>query len=140
MLSNEKGLQESREAQEAKKSKAELLRQMEAERLAAQAAQQAVQTQAAEQTEEGGVVAAASKRGRKKSKAATIAERRPLQKSIHFTDADNIEIEHHKLQLIRAGVPRQDVNAENIIYFFFRHCIEHFKDGIPVEEFNNFII
>lgn len=140
MLSNEKGLQESREAQEAKKSKAELLRQMEAERMAAQQAQQAAQTAEQAQPEESGVVPAPAKRGRKKSKVATIAERRPLQKSIHFTDADNIEIEHHKLQLIRAGVPRQDVNAENIIYYFFRHCIEHFKDGIPAEEFSNSII
>ena len=130
MLSNEKGLQENREAQEAKKSKAALLRQMEAER-------QAAQTETQAQPKESGVVDSPSKRGRKKSKTATIAERRPLQKSIHFTDADNIEIEHHKLQLIRAGVPRQDVNAENIIYFFFRHCIEQFKDGIPAEEFTN---
>lgn len=137
MITKEKGLQESREAQEAKKSKAELLRQMEAERMAAQ---QSVQTAATTQPEEGGVVSTPAKRGRKKTKAATIAERRPLQKSIHFTDADNIEIENHKLQLIRAGVPRQDVNAENIIYFFFRHCIKHFKDGIPVEEFSNSII
>ena len=137
MLSNEKGLQESREAQEAKNRKAELRRQMMAGQ---QAAQQSAQTTATPQPEEGGVVATPAKRGRKKTKAATIAERRPLQKSIHFTDADNIEIENHKLQLIRAGVPRQDVNAENIIYFFFRHCIEHFKDGIPVEEFINTII
>lgn len=132
MLSNEKGIQESREAQEAKNRKAELRRQM----MAGQQAQQAAQPK----PEEGGVVSTPAKRGRKKTKAATIAERRPLQKSIHFTDADNIEIENHKLQLIRAGVPRQDVNAENIIYFFFRQCIEHFKDGIPVEEFSNSII
>lgn len=136
MLSDEKGLQESREAQEAKNRKAELRRQM----MAGQQAQQAAQPTSQPKPEEGGVVSTPAKRGRKKTKAATIAERRPLQKSIHFTDADNIEIEHHKLQLIRAGVPRQDVNAENIIYFFFRHCIEQFKDGIPAEEFTNSII
>lgn len=132
----EKGNIESREAQEAKTKKEELRRQM----MAGQQAQQAAQPTGQPKPEEGGVVSTPTKRGRKKTKAATIAERRPLQKSIHFTDADNIEIEHHKLQLIRAGVPRQDVNAENIIYFFFRHCIEHFKDGIPVEEFVNSII
>lgn len=132
----EKGNIESREAQEAKNKKEELRRQM----MAGQQAQQAAQPTSHPNTEEGGVVSTPAKRGRKKTKAATIAERRPLQKSIHFTDADNIEIENHKLQLIRAGVPRQDVNAENIIYFFFRHCIEHFKDGIPVEEFSNTII
>lgn len=132
----EKGNIESREAQEAKSKKEELRRQM----MAGQQAQQATQPTSQPKPEEGGVVSTPAKRGRKKTKAATIAERRPLQKSIHFTDADNIEIENHKLQLIRAGVPRQDVNAENIIYFFFRHCIEHFKDGIPVEEFSNSII
>ena len=136
MLMREKGNIESREAQEAKSKKEELRRQM----MAGQQAQQAAQPTSQPNTEEGGVVPTPAKRGRKKTKAATIAERRPLQKSIHFTDADNIEIENHKLQLIRAGVPRQDVNAENIIYFFFRHCIEHFKDGIPVEEFSNTII
>lgn len=136
MLMKEKGNTESREAQEAKSKKEELRRQM----MAGQQAQQAAQPTNQPNTEEGGVVSTPAKRGRKKTKAATIAERRPLQKSIHFTDADNIEIENHKLQLIRAGVPRQDVNAENIIYFFFRHCIENFKDGIPVEEFSNTII
>ena len=137
MLSNEKGLQESREAQEAKNRKEELRRQMLAGQ---QAAQQATQVPAQTQQEEGGAEDTPSKRGRKKSKAATIAERRPKQKSIHFTHEDAIEIEHLKLQLIRAGVPSQDANAENIIYFFFRHCIELFKDGIPVEEFTNSII
>lgn len=127
----EKKLQETRDAQDIKNKREELKRQM----------MQGAQRSAVNAQPEGsGVVSTPAKHGRKKTKAATIAERRPLQKSIHFTDADNIEIENHKLQLIRAGVPRQDVNAENIIYFFFRHCIEHFKDGIPVEEFTNSII
>lgn len=76
---------------------------------------------------------------RKKSQVPTIAERRPLVKSIHFTDDDNYMIEYHKLQLLRAGVSRKDVNAENVIYFFFQHCIKHFQNGIPVEEFCNSI-
>lgn len=80
------------------------------------------------------------KRGRKKSRAATIAERRPMQKSIHFTSEDTLNMEQIKFNLLKAGVDKADANAENIVYFFFQHCIDKFGTEIPIEQFKKILL
>lgn len=128
MIEQEKEMQRIREQKKNQEQRAALMAQMMAGNNAAQSVAQVPQDELQ------------NKRGRKKSRAATIAERRPMQKSIHFTADDTLNMEQIKFNLLKAGVDKADANAENIVYFFFQHCLAKFGTDIPLEEFKKILV